>query len=403
MAWFEDPAVQAWEHNQIEQTNKNPYDFVYPLWQHSSALGIILKANLEKRNFPFEIAPENSKYWIAELLARKESLDEASQKKREQALPQKSISIDEILDRYENIKLQEGEHRNPYWFVTASWGGKYPVDYIFDKAFPNEGHFNLQVPHIQHVREMLLQRILQRKQGFDNKIEHARQTAIQQVFADPEHVTLRALLDHYEKIDVHEKPLENPYWFLKGITIQNPDIHRILNTKFSERGHFPLPVPEDQASCDDLLLEIFRRGNAIDALAQMAKQGATEEQMAAARQQSDDAAAAWQFKQDELALGRAKVHKEYLEWLQLVEEAQRNYDQAENTLYGKFSKEDCRNPYLWDRHSMRCPIAPKDFPALEQEKRHVADLWQKLRSKICFMEIFMAQHHIPRVKDLNDT
>ena len=76
MAWFDDPAVQQWEYNLMKETLANPYDFVNPMWGRSDALGIILKANLEKRNFPFEIAPEDSRYWIAELLARKESLKE---------------------------------------------------------------------------------------------------------------------------------------------------------------------------------------------------------------------------------------------------------------------------------------------------------------------------------------
>jgi len=75
MAWFEDPAVQQWEYDLMKETLANPYDFVYPSWGRSDALGIILNANLKKRNFPFEIAPENGKYWYDELLARKESFE----------------------------------------------------------------------------------------------------------------------------------------------------------------------------------------------------------------------------------------------------------------------------------------------------------------------------------------
>ena len=75
MAWFEDPAVQAWEQTQITNTDKNPYYFVSRLWEHSDALGIILTANLAKWKFPIEIAPEACQSWYQELLARKESFE----------------------------------------------------------------------------------------------------------------------------------------------------------------------------------------------------------------------------------------------------------------------------------------------------------------------------------------
>ena len=76
MAWFEDPAVQQWEYNLMKETLANPYNFVNLSWGRSDALGIILKANLKKWNFPIEIAPENGRYWYGELLARKESFQE---------------------------------------------------------------------------------------------------------------------------------------------------------------------------------------------------------------------------------------------------------------------------------------------------------------------------------------
>ena len=59
----------------MKETLANPYDFVNPMWGRSDALGIILKANLKKWNFPFEIQPENGRYWYEELLARKISFE----------------------------------------------------------------------------------------------------------------------------------------------------------------------------------------------------------------------------------------------------------------------------------------------------------------------------------------
>ena len=75
MTWFEDPAVQKWEHDQIEQTNQNPYALVNKAWAGNTALYLILKANLAKWKFPIEIAPEACQSWYQELLARKESFE----------------------------------------------------------------------------------------------------------------------------------------------------------------------------------------------------------------------------------------------------------------------------------------------------------------------------------------
>jgi hypothetical protein len=167
MAWFEDPAVQQWEYDLMQETLANPYDFVYPSWGRSDALGIILEANLEKRNFPFDIAPQYVKSFYDALLARKESFEkdprymgmkaeEAAKKQQKEAEERAARELEEkrkeeqryldspegrmrarherrmAADRYEDVVAypkelsgrRPGEGRDIFLYDVANWNAQ---------------------------------------------------------------------------------------------------------------------------------------------------------------------------------------------------------------------------------------------------------------------------------------